>query len=283
MKKLLSLFLALALAIAAVYIVLSTYDDSRPSSGADNDLSSSSFSPLSIYNANGVSITIEEIDYEPGSNLYASITVENGSEHAIDFNINGCELDHITFPFNIFLRMYPVSAGATGNCDFILDRSDIRPYGLEDIHSIAFHCSVFDSDISDTLDEFRTDDIILQPDPDGAFPLPVDTYECVYDRDGLKLYNLGPVDDKACALVYNDTEQELLLMPQEVSFDSVMDYDAVNPSTFIYPHTYFILPIDSSGDIASYERAQFLLRIYALEPERNTFLYETGPIELKLQ
>ena len=252
------------------------------SDDAEDDAATTTF-PLCIYNANSVSITIEEIDYEPGEDLYASITVENGSEHAIYFEILGCELDHITFPFNVFLRMYPVSAGATGSCDFVLEWSNIAPYDLEDVHSIAFHCDVYDSDSSVTLDEFRTDDIILSPDSNYAFPLPVDSYECVYDNDGLKLYDLGLIDDKACALAYNDTDQELLLMPLEISFDGEMDYNGINPSEYIYPHTYFILPIDSSRDISSCTQAHFSLWVYALGPGQNTFLYESDPIELKLK
>ena len=274
MKKILALFLAMSLALALAPCAVA--DDAK------GDAATATF-PLCIYNANNVSVTIEEIDCEPREDLYASITVENGSEHAIDFEILGCELDHITFPFNVFLRMYPVSAGATGRCDFVLGWSDIAPYDLKDVHSLAFRCDVYDSDSSETLDEFRTDDIILSSDSDFAFPLPVDSYECVYDYDGLKLYDLGLIDDKACALAYNDTDQELLLMPLDISFDGEMDYNGLNPSEYIYPHTYFILPIDSSRDISSCTQAQFSLWVYALGPDQNTFLYESDPIELKLK
>ena len=280
MKKLLSLFLALALAIAAVYIVLSTYDDSRPSSGADNDLSSSSFSPLCIYNANSITATLTDLSYEPGKDLDATFHVENTSEHEVYFEIDGCVLDGASFPLTMY--WYTISAGTSGDCDLALDNRDIAKYGIDDLHQVKFKLSIYDTVAEDTLDEFWSDDIIIDGS-DYTFPLSADSYECVYDRDGIKLYDLGAIGNDACALVYNGRDSDVMLTPLSVSFDGVMDSDFVSWGQFVFSHTYYILPIECDDDISALTTAKFSIWVYSSENGTNAFLYETDPIELKLQ
>lgn len=271
MKKLLSFFLAMTL-----FLTMTACDSSDV---ADDSAVTKNLS-LEVYNANSITATLTDLSYKPGKDLNATFHVENTSEHEIYFELDGCVLDGASFPLTMY--WYTVSAGTSCDCDLALDNRDIAKYGINELHQVKFKLSIYDTVAEDTLDEFWSDDIVID-ESDFTFPLSVDSYECVYDRDEIKLYNLGAIGNDACVLVYNGKDSDVMLTPLSVSFDGVMDPDFVSWGQFVFSHTYYILPIECDDDISSVTTTKFSIWVYSSENGKNKFLYETDPIELALK
>lgn len=208
---------------------VSEADNSSETNTEDSKIpDSASIDPVTVYDADGVTVTAQSLKKDSYGDYNLVLDVQNNSDQDINFSVDAYTINQI----NISGYMgYPVSAGSTGKTEFPIYQSDLDQFNIPDINTIKLHMYIADSD-GYVLKYFDSDSLATTLGDKYDFSLPLDSYDVVYDNNGLKLYNMKTVsheddDDYYYAefILYNGTDQNVSSSAENVSFDDVMNYD----------------------------------------------------------
>ena len=208
---------------------VSEADNSSETNTEDSKIpDSASIDPVTAYDADGVTVTAQSLKKDSYGDYNLVLDVQNNSDQDINFSVDAYTINQI----NISGYMgYPVSAGSTGKTEFPIYQSDLDQFNIPDINTIKLHMYIADSD-GYVLKYFDSDSLATTLGDKYDFSLPLDSYDVVYDNNGLKLYNMKTVsheddDDYYYAefILYNGTDQNVSSSAENVSFDDVMNYD----------------------------------------------------------
>lgn len=203
---------------------------SSPETDTSDTKSSSSVSidPVTVHDADGITVTAQSLKKDSYGDYNLVLEVQNNSEQDIDFSVDAYTINQINI--TDFLS-YPVSAGTTGKTEFTIYQSDLEKFNIQDINTIQLHMYTADSDGYITQ-YFDSDLLTTSLGENYDFSLPLDSYDIVYDNNGLKLYNLNSIEHEedddyyyAEFILYNGNSQNLSAGPDNVAFDDVMNYD----------------------------------------------------------
>lgn len=220
---------------------VSETDSSSETNTEDNKtLDSASIDPVTVYNADGITITAQSLKKDSYGDYNLVLDVQNNSDRDINFSVDAYTINQI----NISGYMgYPVSAGSTGKTEFPIYQSDLDQFNIPNINTLKLHMYIADSD-GYVLKYFDSDSLVTSLGDNYDFSLPLDSYDVVYDNNGLKLYNTKTVshendDDYYYTefILYNGNDQNISASAENVSFDDVMNYD--NSYTYdVYANSY---------------------------------------------
>lgn len=208
---------------------VSEADNSSESNTEDSKTpDSTSIDPVTVYDADGVTITAQSLKKDSYGDYNLVLDVQNNSDQDIDFSVDAYTINQINI--TEFLS-YPVTAGSTGKTEFTIYQSDLEKFDIQDINTIQLHMYIAGSD-GYVLKYFDSDSLVTSLGDNYDFSLPLDSYDVVYDNNGLKLYNTKTVsheddDDYYYAefILYNGNDQNMSASAENVSFDDVMNYD----------------------------------------------------------
>lgn len=203
-------------------------NSSESNTEASKTPDSASIDPATVYDADGVTITAQSLKKDSYGDYNLVLDVQNNSDQDIDFSVDAYTINQINI--SEFLS-YPVTAGATGKTEFTIHQSDLEKFDIQDINTIQLHMYIAGSD-GYVLKYFDSDSLVTSLGDNYDFSLPLDSYDVVYDNNGLKLYNTKTVsheddDDYYYAefILYNGNDQNMSASAENVSFDDVMNYD----------------------------------------------------------
>ena len=158
---------------------------------------------------------------------------------------------------------YDIEAGKTGKAEYRIEKSELKRYGITDIHTLQLICIIMNT--HETIDNCTSEKLVTSLGTEFESTLPVDEWVLACESDSVKLYYTGIVekadeyDDyktKAIFMCYNDSDSYISIAPEDVSFDGEMDYN--NVFTFaVGPKSYGEVYLACGGDATEKEQVAF--------------------------
>ena len=146
-----------------------------------------------------------------------------------------------------------------------------------------------DQATSETIDDCISEEMITNLGTEFDLSLPIDDWDLVYESDTMQIYYTGLIEEgdetddyktRANFMLFNDSESNISITPQEVSFDGVTE-DGNNNSFYAQSCTYGRFFLTSKEDIAEKSEASFKLSIKDASTLVEDELIEITSVDLK--
>ncbi len=178
-----------------------------------------------LYNANGVTVTAEDIDTNSIWGVEIGILITNDSDRDVSVLTRNLVVNGYLLSTS---GMYAdVSAGESSNEEITLYTSELDRCGIGTIADLEFNIYVEDSSTWDAVD--TSDRITLKTSAAGDFSQPVDdSGDTVYDDNGIRVICKGLKDDsfwdeKLVFFVENNTDRSVSVYGENVSVNGFME------------------------------------------------------------
>ncbi len=221
-------------------------------------------SETTIYDANGISAVVNGITSD-SDGKYVEVTVTNNSEKNITWSVDNIIVNDIT---TTCAAADEIPAGKTVTVKYPLKEA-LERYGITDIHILQLISKCTDQETSEKIDDCISEEMITNLGTEFELALPVDDWDLVYESDTMQIYYTGLIEEgdesddyktRANFMLFNDSESNISITPQEVSFDGVKE-DGNNNSFYAQSCTYGGFFLTSKEDIAEKSEASFKLII----------------------
>lgn len=241
-------------------------------------------SETTIYDANGITAVVNGISSD-ADGKYIEVTVTNNSEKNITWSVDNIVLNDIT---TTCAASSDIAAGKTERVKYPIKEAAER-YGITDIHIVQLICKCSDPVTLEPIDDCISEEMITSLGTDFEMSLPIDDWDLVYESDTMQIYYTGLIEEgdesddyktRAEFMLFNDSESNLSITPQEVSFDGVID-DENNNSFYAQCCTYGSFFLTSKEDIAEKGEASFKLIIKDADTSVEEEQIEITSVDLK--
>ena len=241
-------------------------------------------SETTIYDANGISAVVNGISGDEDGK-YIEVTVTNNSEKNITWSVDNIIVNDIT---TACASADDIEAGKTVKVKYPLKEA-LERYGITDIHIVQLISKCTDQATSETIDDCISEEMITNLGTEFDLSLPIDDWDLVYESDTMQIYYTGLIEEgdetddyktRANFMLFNDSESNISITPQEVSFDGVTE-DGNNNSFYAQSCTYGRFFLTSKEDIAEKSEASFKLSIKDASTLVEDELIEITSVDLK--
>lgn len=241
-------------------------------------------SETTIYDANGISAVVNGISSDTDGK-YIEVTVTNNSEKNITWNVDNIIVNDITTACE---AADDIPAGKTVTVKYPLKEA-LERYGITDLHILQLISRCTDQETSETIDNCISEEMITNLGTEFDMSLPIDDWDVIYESDTMQIYYTGLIEEgdetddyktRANFMLFNDSESNISIIPQEVSFDGATE-DGNNTSFYAQSCTYGSFFLTSKEDLAEKSEASFKLIIKDASTLVEEEQIEISPVHLK--
>lgn len=205
-------------------VVGDTNSTEESKSNDSKEITDISIKEQTVYEGNGIKVTVTGIDFEDFFGPSITVLIENNSAKNITIQSRSCSVNGLMVDT---MFSSDVAAGKKANDSITLSSSDLEISSITTIKDIEFALHIFDADSWDNIVD--TEPIVLRTSADATYVQEYDDSGFIaYDGNGIKVVvkKLNSSDSFWGSDVYlyieNNTNKDITVQANDVSINGFM-------------------------------------------------------------